>query len=186
MDTIKKGDIYIAEVGGARPVIVIQNNLSLQHSPYVYVVPLTSNLTLANSKYSVLIEDTFTNHKRPALIRCDLLRQVDKKSLHNKVGYVNQSTLTQISNSLALFLDIPQIAPQQEESEPAEVFFDSPEKMMALFSNLNDFVTDYKEDNRPINIWKNRLVDSLIGFIVGLLLPFIGKLLWELFLYIRN
>ena len=50
MKTIKRGDIYYADLspavgseqGGTRPVLIVQNNVGNKHSPTVIVAVLTS------------------------------------------------------------------------------------------------------------------------------------------------
>lgn len=85
MKTIKRGDIYYADLspavgseqGGTRPVLIVQNNVGNKHSPTVIVAVLTSkskrklptHITIHSGEGNITMDST---------VLLEQLRTIDK------------------------------------------------------------------------------------------------------------
>ena len=101
--TIKRGEIYWVkldptfgkEVNKTRPCLVISNNRQNEFSPLIIVVPITSDLDKIYP-FEVVVEIGWGKGK----ILTDQVRSLDKDRLGNKIGQIDETTMTEISEKM--------------------------------------------------------------------------------------
>lgn len=109
---IKRGDIYYAnlnpvigsEQGGARPVLVISNNIGNRYSPTVIIAPITS-CTDTKAKLPTHTEvrgggklDT------DSIILLEQIRTIDKHRLKQCIGIMPDNIMARVDKALAISL----------------------------------------------------------------------------------
>ncbi len=96
-----------SETGFRRPVLIVQNDdFNLSAIRTVVVVPLTTNLGLAEAPGNVLIdiEESFLPKDSVAVV--SHLNAIDKRRLLEKVSLLPSATIAQIEQGILLVLDI--------------------------------------------------------------------------------
>jgi len=106
METIKRGDIYYADLspvvgseqGGTRPVIVLQNNTGNRFSPTIIVAPFTSNKGKKMLPTHLLMKSEETGLPKDSIVLLEQVRSIDKSRLVSEnVGKIrNLDTLNEI------------------------------------------------------------------------------------------
>ena len=114
---MKRGDIYLADLDPAsgfeikktRPVIIFQNNVSLEVSGTVTVLPVSSKPFL-NRIYEVrLIKDFKNKLFRDSKVFVHQIRTLDKKRLKKKIGQIEADVLREMEEKLLIHLGIVSI-----------------------------------------------------------------------------
>lgn len=110
---ILRGDIYMidlspgtrSELQGVRPCMVVQNNMGNKHSRTVTVIPLTSMVSKKQmpTHVRVTVEDGFGLLKDSVLL-CEGIRTIDKERFRNKLGSVNDVTMTKVEHAIMINL----------------------------------------------------------------------------------
>lgn len=112
---VRRGDIFYADLrpvvgseqGGIRPVLIVQNDTGNKYSPTTIVVMLTSKMNKNILPTHVNIcSDKENGLKTDSLALCEQFRTIDKVRLKDKVGHVNQETLTNVLNAVKISLCI--------------------------------------------------------------------------------
>lgn len=103
------GEIYWADLGvpfGSepgylRPCLIIQSD-SLNNSEYntVMIIPLTTNLMLADYKGNVLLEKEDTGLSKNSVALCPQITAVDKRRLRDKTGKINSERINEVVDEL--------------------------------------------------------------------------------------
>lgn len=110
---VKRGDIFYADLrpvigseqGGIRPVLVVQNDSGNKYSPTTIVIMLTSKIDkTALPTHVNIYSDEENGLKTDSIALCEQFRTIDKTRLKNKVGHVNQDTLTNVLNAVKVSL----------------------------------------------------------------------------------
>lgn len=118
MRTIKKGEIYLAnmgdkslnDIGKLRPVLIFQNNLlnkMISDSDFkdVVVIPLSS--ILRENDFSFIIKAR-ENLKKDSVILCNAIKMIDASRLLTQDGVLtrlNEDEMKKIENILYLLFD---------------------------------------------------------------------------------
>lgn len=107
------GDIYSADLpyevnvqSGKRPVIIAQNNLGNKHSPTVHVIPLTTNMSKAESQatHVVILADEKNGLAYNSVALIENLRPIPMKLLLKKIGSINQLDRRRLGNAIRVQL----------------------------------------------------------------------------------
>ena len=106
METIKRGDIYYADLspvvgseqGGTRPVIVLQNNTGNRFYPTIIVAPFTSNKGKKMLPTHLLMKSEETGLPKDSIVLLEQVRSIDKsRMVSENVGKIrNLDTLNEI------------------------------------------------------------------------------------------
>ena len=113
MKNIKRGEIYYADLrpvigseqGGIRPVLIVQNDLGNKYSPTTIVVSITSRFTKAKIPTHVEIhKDKLNGLDVNSIALCEQFRTIDKSRLKEKIGYVDEMTLSNVMNAVKVSL----------------------------------------------------------------------------------
>ena len=95
-DNIKRGDIYFAdldpvigsELGGQRPVVVVQNDLANKYNPTIIIAPITSVLKKKKLSTHILIRKN-KYLKNDSMILLEQIKTIDKCRLISFIGKLN-------------------------------------------------------------------------------------------------
>lgn len=113
--TIKRGDIFVAdlspnkgcELGGKRPVLIIQNDIGNRFSPTVIVAAITAQIQKAKLPTHVEIRaDETNNFDKDSVILTESIRTIDKQRLMEKVTTLDDSEMDKVDQALMLSLGL--------------------------------------------------------------------------------
>jgi len=113
---VKRGDIFYCDLppaagrgslqGGARPVLIIQNNVGNKYSPTTIVVPLTSKVKQSDLPTHVTLNPYDVIEPRDnfieSIILCEQILTVDKRFLIRKIGSTNLDIRSEVDKALAI------------------------------------------------------------------------------------
>ena len=110
MSIVKRGDIFYADLspvvgseqGGMRPVLIVQNDTGNRHSPTVIAAAITSQT--GKAKLPTHIELTAQSYglTRDSVILLEQIRTIDKSRLRERMGKLDQATMTKVDNAIAV------------------------------------------------------------------------------------
>ena len=111
---VRRGDIFYAdlsyvmgsELGGIRPVVVIQNNIANRYSPTIIVAAITTQIDKAKLPTHVQISANEYGLNRDGLIILEQIRTLDKKRLKEKIGTLTDIDMKKVDKSLAISVSI--------------------------------------------------------------------------------
>lgn len=107
---IKRGELYYArldpivgsEQGGTRPVLILQNNIGNKFSPTTIVAAAITSQT-AKSPLSTHVKlNNVPGLAHESLILLEQLRTIDCKRLGNHIGTLNERSMAQVDQALAV------------------------------------------------------------------------------------
>ena len=105
---IKRGDIYYADLspvvgseqGGLRPVLIVQNDVGNRYSPTVIAAAITSRMSKAKLPTHIDISGTEAGLAKDSVILLEQIRTLDKKRLKEKMGHLDESTMTYVNSAI--------------------------------------------------------------------------------------
>ena len=112
---MKRGEIYHAdlnpvfgsELGGYRPVLIIQNNRGNQHSPTVIVAAITSQ---PKTKLPTHVPINGINGlEKESFVLLEQIRTVDKRRLDDYVGRLNRDQMNRVEKALRTSMEIKKL-----------------------------------------------------------------------------
>lgn len=119
MDTAnypQRGEIYFLGFKGTRgramrdrhPALVVQNNTANRYSGVILVVPLTTNLKVAQLPVGVAIDPPDGGLKRKSAVHCGQVHTVDREEFahENLLGQLSPATMQEIDKALRISLDL--------------------------------------------------------------------------------
>lgn len=113
----RRGDIYLAdldpvvgsEIGGIRPVLVLQNNVGNHYAPTIITAALTSNIRKKANQPTHFLLKKGCGLKCPSMVILEQLRTLDKQRILKYMGSVRKDILDSpefrncLATSVALF-----------------------------------------------------------------------------------
>ena len=110
---IKKGDVFFAtfeqfvgsEQKGARPVVVLQNDVQNKHSPTTIVAPFTKVLKKVKAPTHILIHKN-DYLRYDSIILLEQTRVIDKSRLQKYIGSLNDFEMKLINIALVNVFDV--------------------------------------------------------------------------------
>ena len=98
---VRRGDIYYADLspvvgseqGGMRPVLIVQNDTGNKHSPTVIAARLPTHIELHAQSVGL---------NRDSVILLEQIRTIDKSRLRERMGKLDDGTMTAVDNALAV------------------------------------------------------------------------------------
>ena len=107
---VKRGEIYYAELspvigseqGGIRPVLIIQNDTGNKHSPTVIAAAITSQIGKARLPTHIELEAKSVGLNRNSVILLEQIRTLDKSRLRERMGRLDEGTMSAVDNALAV------------------------------------------------------------------------------------
>lgn len=114
MRRINKGDIYYAsldggvgsEENGARPVIVVQNDVGNEHSATVIIVPLTGRVEMEINQPTHYCLEPCGRMKYESIVLTEQIRVIDKKRLREYWGQLNSRQIEELHAYILIALGI--------------------------------------------------------------------------------
>ena len=101
---------YGSEPGYRRPVIILQNDFfNNSNMNTTIVIPLSTNLILADVPGNILIEKRYSKLGKNSVILLSQIGVVDKQRLMERVSKIDKSIMEKIENNLAFILGIKPI-----------------------------------------------------------------------------
>lgn len=108
MEEVKRGDIFIADLGvredagseqqGERPVVIIQNDIGNFFSPTVIVAPVTSK---SKNKLPVHVEAECNYYlEKSSIVMLEQIRTIDKRKLKDRIGRLGYWEMKDLNEAL--------------------------------------------------------------------------------------
>ena len=105
---IRRGDIYYADLspvigseqGGLRPVLIVQNDVGNRHSPTVIAAAITSKMGKTKLPTHIDIPGVEAGLAKDSVILLEQIRTLDKKRLKEKMGHLDDGTMTHVDNAI--------------------------------------------------------------------------------------
>ena len=110
MSIVKRGDIFYADLspvvgseqGGMRPVLIVQNDTGNKHSPTVIAAAITSQTGKARLPTHIELNAQSVGLSRDSVILLEQIRTIDKSRLRERVGKLDDNTMTKVDNAIAV------------------------------------------------------------------------------------
>lgn len=110
MSTVRRGDIFFADLspvvgseqGGMRPVLIVQNDTGNKHSPTVIAAAITSQIGKARLPTHIELHAQSVGLNRDSVILLEQIRTIDKSRLRERMGKLDDGTMTAVDNALAV------------------------------------------------------------------------------------
>lgn len=110
--TIKRGELYYADLspvvgseqGGIRPVLVVQNDVGNKYSPTVIAAAVTSKINKAKLPTHIELPSNLYGLQRDSVILLEQIRTLDKRRLKERIGELNEATMSQVNNAILISL----------------------------------------------------------------------------------
>lgn len=105
---IKRGDIYYADLspvigseqGGLRPVLIVQNDVGNKYSPTVIAAAITSRMSKTKLPTHIDVQSEDAGLAKDSIILLEQIRTIDKKRLKEKMGHLDDATMTNVNNAI--------------------------------------------------------------------------------------
>ena len=110
MSIVKRGDIFYADLspvvgseqGGMRPVLIVQNDTGNKHSPTVIAAAITSQTGKARLPTHIELSARNYGLSRDSVILLEQIRTIDKSRLRERMGKLDDTTMTKVDNAIAV------------------------------------------------------------------------------------
>jgi len=110
LSIVKRGDIFYADLspvvgseqGGMRPVLIVQNDTGNKHSPTVIAAAITSQTGKARLPTHIELNAQSVGLSRDSVILLEQVRTIDKSRLRERMGKLNDTTMTKVDNAIAV------------------------------------------------------------------------------------
>ena len=110
--TIKRGELYSADLspvvgseqGGIRPVLVVQNDVGNKYSPTVIAAAVTSKINKAKLPTHIELSSNSYGLQKDSVILLEQIRTLDKRRLKERIGELNESTMTRVDKAILISL----------------------------------------------------------------------------------
>lgn len=107
---VKRGDVFYADLnpvvgseqGGARPVLVIQNDVGNRFSPTVIVAAITSQIGKAKLPTHVEVNGVESLLEMDSVILLEQVRTIDKQRLKDKVTHLPTEIMSRVDHALGI------------------------------------------------------------------------------------
>lgn len=171
---LKRGTrLYEEDMFNRRPVIVIKKKRNCAMVVSVDMMPKD-----ADYDYRIAIE--YLDIKKGKLLStvyCDIVKDIEYKYIENEIGYIDEKTIENIEQKI---LEKQNRDFQEKfiatESEKEKIIRNLMIELSKAKISMNEIVESanktkamLEESRKPINIWKERGVSAVIGFVTGFL-----------------
>ena len=114
MISVQRGRVYLADLdpprgtepGKVRPVLVVQSDLLNPHHSSTLICPLTTNVAPTARRLRVHLPKGQGGLSKDSDVMIDQLRAIDNRRLVKAMGYVPAAAMRQVSQNIALVLDL--------------------------------------------------------------------------------
>ena len=117
MVIVKRVDIYYAdlspvigsELGGIRPVLIIQNDVGNKYSPTVIAAAITSQINKAKMPTHIELSASKYGLYKDSVILLEQIRTIDKKRLREKVAHLDKKLMKTVDDALSVSFGLENI-----------------------------------------------------------------------------
>jgi len=110
----KRGEIYLvnfdptvgSEIQKTRPALILQNDISNQHSPITIVAALTSQFDAELYPTEVLINPPEGGLSYPSVVLLNQIRSIDRQRLIRRLGIISDKLLDKINSAIQISLGL--------------------------------------------------------------------------------
>jgi mRNA interferase MazF len=110
----KRGEIYLvnfdptvgSEIQKTRPALILQNNISNQHSPITIVAALSSQFDAEIYPTEVLIKPPEGGLSHPSVVLLNQIRSIDRQRLVKRLGVVSDQLMDCVNNAILISLGL--------------------------------------------------------------------------------
>ena len=121
MNSIRRGDIFYADLspvvgseqGGLRPVLIVQNDVGNKYSPTVIAAAITSKMSKAKLPTHIDISAKDVGLLKDSVILLEQIRTIDKARLKERMGHLDDSTMTQVNSAISVSFGLERSNNQQ-------------------------------------------------------------------------
>ena len=121
MNSIRRGDIFYADLspvvgseqGGLRPVLIVQNDVGNKYSPTVIAAAITSKMSKAKLPTHIDISAKDVGLLKDSVILLEQIRTIDKARLKERMGHLDDSTMTQVNSAISVSFGLERSPNQQ-------------------------------------------------------------------------
>ena len=114
LNSLVRGEIYLvnfdptigSEIQKTRPALIIQNDVSNEHSPITIVAAITSKYDDKLYPTEVLIAKNDGGLKQDSVVLLNQIRSIDKQRLVKKIGIISNVTLKKIDTAIKISLGL--------------------------------------------------------------------------------
>ena len=114
LDSLVRGEIYLvnfdptigSEIKKTRPALIIQNDVSNQHSPITIVAAITSKYDEKLYPTEVLIAKNEGGLTQDSVVLLNQIRSIDKQRLVKRIGKIEDTTLKKIDSAIKISLGL--------------------------------------------------------------------------------
>lgn len=107
---VRRGDVFYADLnpvvgseqGGARPVLVIQNDVGNRFSPTIIVAAITSQIGKAKLPTHVEVSGVETRLEIDSVVLLEQIRTIDKQRLKDKVTHLSDEIMKRVDSALSI------------------------------------------------------------------------------------
>ena len=173
-----RGDVYLAnldpvvgaEIGGIRPVLILQNNTGNFFSPTLIAAPLTSNIDKKPNQPTHFLLEQVRGLSRPSMVILEQLKTLDKRRIIRYMGRVDSNILYSpefckcLAVSLALscirdgqdlrfsnFVQVPlPLIPKDEQKKIAEYLNRKTARIDSIISDVTEQIEKLKEYRQSV------------------------------------
>ena len=85
-----------------RPVLIVQNDTGNRHSPTVIAAAITSQTGKARLPTHIELNAQSVGLSRDSVILLEQIRTIDKSRLRERMGKLDESTMTKVDNAIAV------------------------------------------------------------------------------------
>ena len=107
MFRVNRGDVYLtflngegSEQRGARPALIVQNNVGNRHSPTTIIVPLTTSVKKCELPVHVTVQNT--NLFKESIVLCEQIQVIDKSKLVKPICRLTDDEMAEVNKALAV------------------------------------------------------------------------------------
>ena len=129
INTIRRGDIFYADLspvigseqGGLRPVLIVQNDVGNKYSPTVIAAAITTRLSKTRLPTHIDIYAKDVGLAKDSVVLLEQIRTIDKKRLKEKMGHLDEMTMTEVNNAISVSFGLGVIGEGEEQLPSAYV-----------------------------------------------------------------
>ena len=116
MDEIRRGDIYLADLGegtgseqrGVRPVLVVQNDKGNHFSPTITVLPITTKIHKAKGLPTHVLIENMGGLEQISAVMAEQIVTIDKVKLFTYLGTLSKEAMKKdINEAIKIQLGLP-------------------------------------------------------------------------------
>lgn len=111
----RRGEIYLVafdptvghEIQKTRPALIIQNDVSNQHSPITIVAAITSQFKDPPHPREVPIPSGVrTGLRKPSAVVLNQIRSIDRARLQQRLGFLDAATMRRVDEAIKISLGL--------------------------------------------------------------------------------